>query len=365
VKRTDWKRTDWRRRDTRIAIAAVLGALAACSHPAPLAATRVLALTKLSENLHAVAVFPDASAFVTADLMGELCARELPSGKERWRVRVHPRGAFAIDTVAISPDAALVAIAGDQYASIEMRDTVTGMPLWDVPLEKTRALAFHPSEEFLVACAGGSLNVVDLRSREVARVVQSAHMEDGLTAAAFSADGRFLATGSEHGLVKVWTWPDLAARATMTMESARREPQFAVSVALARDGARCAANAIDGDLHVWDLPPGEPATPETLDARRFAGTATAPGDWHVEMRRSLGFCADGRWLVAPSEHDRGLRVVDARSGEAHVIATGSGPFCKGVALAPDLGLVVAIHPAILTGAGPDGIEAWKLAPPGR
>src|SRR5206468_2298243 len=68
--------------------------LAACSG-APQApgvtATRVLELSGLQPLANAVGLSPDGSLVVTGDFEADLIAREVPSGTERWKVRVKPR----------------------------------------------------------------------------------------------------------------------------------------------------------------------------------------------------------------------------------------------------------------------------------
>jgi WD40 repeat protein len=333
-------------------------ALAACSQPPPLTATRVLELTELKENLHAVALAPDASWLVTADTNGELAARDVPSGEERWRVAARPKGGYYVDTIAFDSTGEELATAGSQLPNVAFRDASTGEVRFELPIDNARALLFHPMDAVLVVGAGRSIHLVDAESHEVTRVVEDAHMGDSVSVLAFSGDGLTLASGSQQGLVRLWDWPAMTARASITMEGARREPQTPASLALTRDGKRCAANSLDGDVFVWDFG-------EKQEKRRFKNVATAEGHRHVELRGSLAFLEGGAWLLAPAMHDTGMRLLDAESGDDHPLIAAAAPYCKTMAIGLASGHLVTIHPKLITGQGPDGIEVWKLAKPAK
>ena len=87
-------------------VALALG-FAACSEPPrapPVTASRVRELTGLQPLANAVGLSPDGSLVVTGDFEADLIAREVPSGTERWRVRVKPRREQRrIDGIFFSP----------------------------------------------------------------------------------------------------------------------------------------------------------------------------------------------------------------------------------------------------------------------
>src|SRR5438093_401460 len=100
-------------RSCALAVAVALS-LAGCSDgPLPVTATRVLEVAGLRAVVNAVALSPDGSLVVVGDMDGDLIAREVPAGAERWKVPVHPRGAArSIDGVAFSPAGSLLATIG-------------------------------------------------------------------------------------------------------------------------------------------------------------------------------------------------------------------------------------------------------------
>ena len=60
--------------------------------PPPVTAIRVLEVGGIRPVVNAVALSPDGGTVVVGDLDGDLVAREMPSGAERWKTRVRPRG---------------------------------------------------------------------------------------------------------------------------------------------------------------------------------------------------------------------------------------------------------------------------------
>src|SRR6266403_847768 len=103
--------------------------LAACSG-APQApgvtATRVLELSGLQPLANAVGLSPDGSLVVTGDFEADLIAREVPSGTERWKVRVKPRREQRrIDGVFFSPDGSLIVTTGHEAQTTEVWDAAT------------------------------------------------------------------------------------------------------------------------------------------------------------------------------------------------------------------------------------------------
>src|SRR5215468_11369029 len=112
-----------------LAPALALG-LAGCSEAPqspPVTATRVLELSGLQPLANAVGLSPDGSLVVTGDFEADLIAREVPSGAERWRVRVKPgREQRRIDGIFFSPDGSLIVTTGHEGRTTEAWDSATG-----------------------------------------------------------------------------------------------------------------------------------------------------------------------------------------------------------------------------------------------
>jgi hypothetical protein len=330
--------------------------LVACSAemPPPVTGTRVMEISEIRPVINAVALSPDGSLVVVGDMEGELVAREVPSGAERWKVRVHPRGAArAINGVFVSPDGALVATIGHDARTAELWNAATGEPAAVLDIARSRGVAFHPVERMLAVAGGGTIHVVDLDQRHVVRTLPNAHAGEPVYAVAFSGDGQTLASISGEGALKLWSWPALALRSSIAL-SRGLESMSPVSLALSRQGTRAAANGIVGRVHVADVAKGR-------EESTFGNVAEAPGHgMHAELRHSLAFTDDGEWLFAPDTHDRGLRILHIRSGKAYPVLQGQAPFYKAVALALPASMVALLRPGQVQGGGPYGLEVWRL-----
>src|SRR5258705_3238055 len=163
--------------------------LAACSG-APQApgvtATRVLELSGLQPLANAVGLSPDGSLVVTGDFEADLIAREVPSGTERWKVRVKPRRERRrIDGVFFSPDASLVVTTGHEAQTLEVWDAATGRSVAVLDIARSRGVAFHPSERVLAVAGAATIHVVDVDRGQVVRTLPNAHAGDAIFAIAF------------------------------------------------------------------------------------------------------------------------------------------------------------------------------------
>src|SRR5204863_7341822 len=119
----------------------------------------------------------------------------LPSGAERWKVRVQPgRERRRIDGVFFSPDASLVVTTGHEAQTLEVWDAATGRSIAVLDIARSRGVAFHPSERVLAVAGAATIHVVDVDRGQVVRTLPNAHAGDAIFAIAFSADGQTLAT---------------------------------------------------------------------------------------------------------------------------------------------------------------------------
>ncbi len=167
--------------------------------------------------------------------------------------------------------------------------------------------------------------------------------EDTVRAAAFSSDGRFLATGSADGTARLW---DLAA---LQPAAPHRQRWLAggflqAAVAFSPDGRRLAMPEPwqgRGRVHIWDLEKGQ--------------ELICKGDLRT-MVASVAFSPDGRWLVAAAM-DRCAHLWDAGTGERAATLQGHEGGVYDARFSPDGRRVV-------TTSDDDTVRVWEV-PGGR
>jgi WD40 repeat protein len=200
-----------------------------------------------------------------------------------------------IRSVAFSPDGRTLASSETPpwrpgQASTQEGSTTT-VRLWDLATGQAttlsslrgcyqgKALAFHPSGHILASSPGmdGTLQLLHLDTGQVTTLAGHAY---GIEAAAFSPDGRTLATGSCDATIRLW---DLATGQTTTILTPHGG--YVVSVAFSPDGRTLASAGTDRTVRLWDPATGQP-------------TATLFG--HTEFVRSAAFSPDGHTLATAS-----------------------------------------------------------------
>jgi WD40 repeat protein len=144
----------------------------------------------------------------------------------------------------------------------------------------------------------------------------------GVLAAAFSPDGKRIATASGDRTVKLWDAD--TGHELLTLKGHKDVVQ---GVAFSPDGQRVATGSFDGTVRVWDAQSGR------LLHIHWGHTNCIP---------RVAFSPDGRSLVAGSGWGRAI-VWDAGSGRDRFVLMGPPGFLQDVAFSPDGRQIMTAH----------------------
>jgi WD40 repeat protein len=306
-------------------------------------------------DVAAFALSKDGRRAVSVSLDGAIGAWDLQTGRELGRLIT---GTTALEA-AVSPDAALVALAGEK--EVEVWGFDERRVIARVRHERTiTCLAFSADSRMLaVGSLDGVASVTTLADgRERARF---AH-RDTVEAVAFSADGMRLATGTGSVATRMLKrQPQDEAAHVWDLEKKVRVARLmhdhvVGAVAFSADGKRLATGSLDGIARVWDIDSAR----ELARARHPDGVqrvAFSPNDryvasgsqpfliaskdqtvqiWEATTGREVGriahqnaildlaFSPDGRW-VATASADGTVRLIDFPDREAARIALDGRP----------------------------------------
>jgi glucose/arabinose dehydrogenase len=269
-------------------------------------------LTGHAGDVNAAAISPDGKLLASGGDDRTVRFWRLPAGKALDHVLSHPDRVYC---VAFSPDGHWLASACDDFrvrlwsaATGILHNTIAGHTLF------VRHLAFSPDGKLLASASGDRaarlFRVADGRLQ--ATLQGHTHT---VWSVAFSPDGRSLVTASQDNTARVWNVPpaeparraerayagganDADGRPILTLEG---HTDIVWSAAFSPDGRYLATASHDKTVRLWSLPEGRPL-------------ATLSG--HTGLVRYLAFSPDGRYLVtAGGDHTARVWLLHD-SGEA-------------------------------------------------
>jgi len=208
----------------------------------------------------------DGSLLVSGDDKGEVIVWDRPAGKEirRWKLKgwawalaVHPSG----ETVLISERVPLVFDSG-RLAAVKLWDVKTGTVKADMSKEfkgsMIAAAAFSADGKWLAVGRGGEIDglngkvtLLDPSSGKKLRELSPGHL-NGLTDLAFHPDNRHLCSVGRDTVVKDWRLEDGKLVKELGQPRGGQFKDWFHAVAISPDGRWIAAADIAGQMQVWD-----------------------------------------------------------------------------------------------------------------
>jgi WD40 repeat protein len=293
------------------------------------------------QPLLGTALSPDDRLAATAGDDGTVKVSDWRAGRMHRELRP---GAGPLGPVAFSPDGHLLAVGAQNGAPNPGAVLLYGWPSAQLirrlvaPPGEIEQLAFDRSGQHLAAASlEGDGLVWDLsRGAQLTSITAAAANSDYLAGIAISGDGRFIATASGDGDVKVFDW-----RSGKIMSDLHPGGNLA-TVAFSRDGLELLTGSSDGKVRIWDWRAKREVAELRSHSGAIVGIAVGPGR-----------------EVVTSGDDSTLRVWQSPAPPA-VLPTPAGDLVQAVALSPD-GRLAALGSALYSGEEPARtVEVWDL-----
>lgn len=240
---------------------------------------------------------------------GGFVMRDLQTGKSTMVVR--PAQDATIDICVLSPNGQwivasigldLIIYTGDGSVHKSLRDVHIG-PSYQEPGEPDIGWS-HDSKHFL-SISYGRISIYDVETGEITRTLKLdrvIHYSEGpkrtyAITARWSPDGRFIASGHEDKMVRVW---DVATG--NLLKTMMGHQHGVIAVCWSPDSRFVASGSTDYSCRIWDVNFGE-CMKVLTGHHRYIGAI----DWSH----------DGRW-IATGSNDETVRVWDAKTGSTMV-----------------------------------------------
>jgi WD40 repeat protein len=193
------------------------------------------------------------------------------------------------------------------------------------------AVRFTPDGTLIAS--GGVDSTVKIRSRDAGNVVQTLEQPMGITTLEFSADGKYLLTGSYDEALRLWS----LATSSIVREF-KGHSGTVWSAVFSPDGKTIASSGEDKTIKIWDVEKG--TLLKTLQGHQL-------NIWKVR------FSPDGTKIIS-SSFDNTIKIWDVNSGVLIQTLMGHTEAVVGLAISPDGELIAS-------GSDDKTIKLWNLA----
>ena len=197
----------------------------------------------------AVAYSPDGSTLASGSGVGDVHLLDASTGQRK--VPLAPGHTNWVSDLTFSPDGStLASVSADN--TIRLWDTVTGAQLESLEANYLGGdIEFRDDGRTLAILDENSLKLWDSVTGQLSTFIQSQlPLSSGLTAFAFSPDGRTLATGSYSGEMRLWD-PVTGALQKILIG----HESIITSIMFSPDSNRLASGSTDKTVRLWELTP--------------------------------------------------------------------------------------------------------------
>lgn len=244
-----------------------------------------------SDRVKALAFSPDGQWLATGSFDHAVKLWKTASGKE---VRTLNGGARNVIAIAFSADGRQLLSASDNK-TVKLWDVNNGRELRSAgdaaSLDFVESIAFAGDGKSFASSADKAVELYDSSTGMKLRTFDS--RAAGFYAVAFSANGRWLASGSKDKTVRLWD-----TTIGREMPALVGHTGYVTSISFSKDGRWLASASLDKTIRIWDTTTGQ----ETRKLTGHEGTVDA-----------IAFSPDSRWLASAS-YDKTVRVWDVAEG---------------------------------------------------
>ncbi len=265
--------------------------------------------------IHRATFSPDGDALATASDDHTVRIWNIDDGKEQMALKGHPR---EVRAVAYSPDGTRIVSGSAEWVAtnrelgeVKLWDAASGRELLTISSTGgIQALAISPDNKQMAGSSsvGAGIHVWDAVTGSLVREFSAAATKSAyVSALAYSADGRWLASALAHGdyvdergkrppgEIKLWD-----ATTGELVQTLAGHTLSVWAVAFHSDGKRLASGSEDSTVRIWDFAEGKELRTIKTEAR---------------YTHSIAFSPDGKRL-ASGHQSKLVKVWETETGEA-------------------------------------------------
>jgi len=256
---------------------------------------------------------------------------DINSGKE---VQQFQGNSGWVTSAAFSPNSKYV-VTGSQNRSVRLWETSTGIgkqvqelaffSTQGYPDSSLTMVTFSPDGRYVLG--GDDRGMLLLWEVQSGKVIQELHTGATSAAAAFSPDGKFLLTTLSNELTNAWgaeIWDVVTGK---PLRFFKGHTSKVTSVGFSADGKYLITGSLDKSARLWDAQTGK-------ELRRFNG--------HTDVITAIGLSPDVKQLTTASL-DNTVRVWDAQTGQELRRFDGAAIGARRVTFSSDGRFVLASH----------------------